>query len=144
MAAGHSVIEQRLLDITLPTSGFNYEENLSEISVNHYASVAFNAIEPRTLTEAKTRPDSKHYEKAYLDELVLLKDNKTFSVGKRPAHRSHIKMTVVFTKKLDENGNIAKYKARIVAKDYTQKEGIDYEETFAPVAKFASIRAILS
>eukprot|EP00253_Pinus_taeda_P004790 PITA_04790 len=40
--------------------------------------------------------------------------------------------------------DIEKYKARFVAKGYTQKEGIDYEETFAPVARYTSIRSVIS
>ena len=40
--------------------------------------------------------------------------------------------------------SVEKYKARFVAKGYAQKEGIDYEETFAPVARYTSIRSIIS
>ena len=42
------------------------------------------------------------------------------------------------------NGSVEKHKARFVAKGYSQKEGINYEKTFAPVARYASIRTILS
>ena len=42
------------------------------------------------------------------------------------------------------NGSIEKFKARFVAKRYAQKEGIDYEETFAPVARYTSIRSVIS
>lgn len=47
----------------------------------------------------------------------------------------------VYKIKQDQNGAVIKYKARLVAKGFTQKYGVDYEETFAPVARFASIRA---
>ena len=40
--------------------------------------------------------------------------------------------------------SVEKYKARFVAKGFSQKEGIDYEETFAPVARYSSIRTIIS
>ena len=42
------------------------------------------------------------------------------------------------------DGSIEKYKARFVARGFSQKEGIDYEETFTPVARYTSIRAIMA
>jgi hypothetical protein len=42
------------------------------------------------------------------------------------------------------NDNIEKYKARFVARGFSQKEGVDYEETFSPVARYTSIRTIIS
>lgn len=49
----------------------------------------------------------------------------------------------VFTIKKGLNGEIVKYKARIVAGGHRQRKGIDFKETFAPVAKFASLRILL-
>ena len=42
------------------------------------------------------------------------------------------------------DGNVEKYKERFVARDFSQKKGVDYEETFATVARYTSIRAIIS
>ena len=46
--------------------------------------------------------------------------------------------------KVNQDGIIERYKTRLVAKSFSQKYGVDYEETFAPVAKFISIRIVLS
>lgn len=50
----------------------------------------------------------------------------------------------VFKNKADENRNIVRNKARLVARGYNQEECIDYDETFAPVARFVAIRTLLS
>ena len=50
----------------------------------------------------------------------------------------------VFRNKQDENGLVVRNKARLVARGFSQKEGIDYEETFAPVARYTSIRTIIA
>lgn len=50
----------------------------------------------------------------------------------------------IFRNKTDEQGNVARNKARLVAQGYSQVEGIDYEETFAPVARLESVRLLLA
>ena len=50
----------------------------------------------------------------------------------------------VFKKKTDMDGNISVYKARIVAKGFRQVQGVDYDETFSPVAMLKSVRIMLA
>lgn len=61
-----------------------------------------------------------------------------------PAGAKKIWVKWVYKTKLNENGEIDKCKARLVAKDYAQKHGIDYNEVFAPVARWDTIRMVLA
>ena len=53
-------------------------------------------------------------------------------------------MKWIFNNKTHKEGNIVRNKARLVVKGYSQKEGIDYEETFAPVARLEAVRIFLA
>ena len=62
----------------------------------------------------------------------------------RPSHQSIIKTKWVFRNKMNENGDITRNKVRLVAQGYSQEEGIDFEETYAPVARLEAIRILLA
>jgi hypothetical protein len=101
------------------------------------------ALEPRTLAEAKRRPDWPLWEKAILEELETLKRNGTWRLEEAPSEANVIGLKWVFKVKKDAAGNIACYKARLVAQGFSQI-GVDYNDTYAPVAKMASSRAIIA
>jgi hypothetical protein len=62
----------------------------------------------------------------------------------RPNSNDVVSSRWIFKIKHAADGSIEKYKARFVARGFSQKEGIDYEETFAPVARYTSIRTIIT
>ncbi len=70
--------------------------------------------------------------------------NNTWSLVPLPKGRKPISSKWVFKIKHGVRGEVERYKARLVARDFTQTFGVDYNETFAPVAKFVSIRCILA
>jgi len=62
----------------------------------------------------------------------------------RPSDHNVIGTKWIFKNKSDEHGTVIRNKARLVAQGYTQIEGVDFDETFAPVARLESIRILLS
>ena len=111
--------------------------------LTHAANIAI-ADDPNSYKEALERPDSKNWKDAMDAEYASLMENKTWDLAELPKDRKAIGCKWVLKKKMKADGSLDKYKARLVAKGYSQKEGIDYEETFAPVAKFMSIRIIFA
>ena len=81
---------------------------------------------------------------AMQEELNQFERSQVWELVPRPSHQSIVGTKWVFKNKLDETGQITRNKARLVAKGYNQEEGIDYEETFAPVARLEAIRILLA
>ena len=102
------------------------------------------ALEPRTLAEAKRRPDWPLWEKAISEELSTLKKAGTWRLEEAPPGANVIGSKWVFKAKKDAAGNIARYKARLVAQGFSQIGGVDYDDTYAPVAKLASSRVVIA
>ena len=100
--------------------------------------------EPKTMNQAKKRPDAQKWMKAAQEEMESLLEHDTWSLTKPPLGRKVIGSKWVFKIKHDENGDAERYKCRLVAQGYTQAQEIDYHETFAPVARFGSIRTLLA
>jgi transposase InsO family protein len=107
-----------------------------------YTSIALD--EPTTYIEAITGAEREHWLNAIKEELDAHEKNRTWSVIKRRKGANVIGCKWVFKKKRDANGEVSKYKARLVAKGFNQQHGIDYQETFAPVMKYKSLRMILA
>ena len=73
-----------------------------------------------------------------------MQKNETWELSKLPEGRKPIKSRWVFRMKRDQIGKIVRYKARIVAKGFTQIRGLDYDEIFAPVTMFTTLRILVA
>ncbi|KAG2795689.1 hypothetical protein PC113_g25234 [Phytophthora cactorum] len=89
--------------------------------------------EPSIFQEAVNGPDQVHWRKAIRAELKSMRLRGVFRAAKLPNGQRAIGTKWVFKIKRKADGSIEKYKARLVAKDFKQKYGIDYTETFSPV-----------
>ncbi|XP_074283511.1 uncharacterized protein LOC141608059 [Silene latifolia] len=98
-------------------------------------------IEPANIKEALAEPD---WIVAMQEELQQFERNKVWHLVPRPKDRTIIGTRWVFRNKLDDTGVIVLNKARLVVQGYNQQEGIDYDETFAPVARLEAIRLLIA
>jgi len=97
------------------------------------------ALEPRNLTEAKSQPDWPLWEKAIEDELDQLKKAGTWELVNAPEGANIVGSKWVFRAKKNANGKVVRYKARLMAQGFSQVPGVDYFNTFAPVARLSLI-----
>ncbi|KAF2353132.1 Reverse transcriptase RNA-dependent DNA polymerase, partial [Trinorchestia longiramus] len=92
--------------------------------------------------EALHGPKSKLWKAAMEDEMASMNINNVWSLVECPKNKKPIRCKWIFKKKTGPDGNVCSYKARLVAQGYAQKFGVDYDETFSPVVRFESVRAV--
>ncbi|KAJ4751619.1 Retroelement pol polyprotein-like [Rhynchospora pubera] len=114
-----------------------------KFSVKHRAFLAAvtKEREPRHYGEAVK---SKNWRDAMQNEIDALERNETWILEDLPPNKSAIGCKWVYRIKYHADGRVERYKARLVDLGNKQVEGIDYTETFAPVAKMVSVRAFLA
>ena len=116
-------------------------------SVNRYGDWVYLSncsSDPTNVKEALDSHDSCLWQEAMNKEIHSINENKVWTLAKLPSDVKPINCKWVFKRKIAGDGSLSTYKARLVAQGYTQKLGINYDETFAPVVRFESVRSILS
>ena len=98
-------------------------------------------IKPKNIKEALLDSD---WISAMQEELNQFERSRVWNLVPKPQNRTVIGTRWVFRNKLDEQGQIVRNKARLVVQGYNQEEGIDYDETFAPVARIEAIRILVT
>ena len=100
--------------------------------------------EPASFNEALHSPDRDEWMTAMQEEMSSMDKNNVWELVGLPLGRKTIGNKWVRKVKCKADGSIDRYKTHLVVKGCTQWEGIDYEDTFSLVVRFASIRLILS
>ena len=112
---------------------------LDNLALENFALVSF--FEPKHINEALK---DEYWIIAMQEELNQFERSKVWTLVERPQNHPIIGTKWVFRNKLNDKGEVVRNKARLVAKGYAQEEGIDFDETFAPVARLESIRMLLA
>lgn len=88
--------------------------------------------------------ESGQWVDSIVDEFNSIEENEVWELVDLDKNTPTIGCRWVFKKKLRPNGSVSRYKSRLVARGFTQKKGVNFNETFAPVAKFASLRLLFA
>ena len=109
------------------------------------ASIIDPDPEPNTLADCKKRSDWKDWQKAITAELVSLNKREVFGpVCLTPSHIRPVGHKWVFVRKRNENNEVVRYKARLVAQRFSQRPGVDFEKTYSPVMDGITFRYLIS
>ncbi|MCO5572909.1 hypothetical protein L7F22_026670 [Adiantum nelumboides] len=122
-----------------PVDRLMYDSNVA-----HHCAYMANIVQDKEPTCFDEAIGNMKWEQAMDEEMAALDVNETWKLVPLTEGKKSIGCKWVYKVKHNANGNISRYKARLVAKGYAQTYGIDYEETFSPIAKMAIVRTIIA
>jgi hypothetical protein len=129
------------------------QENIMKEETKRFESILAHALNvddeadsktPATYAEAINGKESDRWQTSMLDEMASLESNDTWELVSLPPGCKAIGTKWEYKIKIDREGTPDRYKSRLVALGYRQKQGVDYQETFAPVGNIGSIRLLLA
>ena len=121
-----------------------FETDFAFLALGSPSTTSDVSDDPLTIIEALQSPDHVEWKTAMEKELESLDANKSWTLVPLPIGRSPISCKWVLKRKLNHDGTVARYKARLVARGFSQVEGLDYSETFSPVLRMASFRLLMA
>jgi hypothetical protein len=130
---------RRSTRVKYPVQIFTYDGFV----VHHYAYMVrvIQEVEPTCFEQAVRNP---MWDNAMDEDMAGLDSDATWELVALPEDKKAIGCKWVYKVKHNADGFVSRYKARLVTKGYAQTYGIDYEETYSPVAKMTTVRAIIA
>lgn len=107
------------------------------------ASLLATADSELTLKEALNGPESEQWREAMNEEMESFRKNEVFDLVDAPKGATIVQCRWVLKKKIKSDSEV-QYRARLVAKGFTQKHGLDYDETFSPVVRHSTLRLLFA
>lgn len=141
------VANEQMNDMSLRKS---QRERRSVISDDYYVYLQEHESDigidndPENLSQARNSDKFPLWMEVMNDELKYMEYNEVWDLVKLPKGAKTISCKWIFKTKWDSKGNIERYKAKLVAKGFTQEKCLDYNETFSPTSKKESLRLILA
>ncbi|KAJ9536248.1 hypothetical protein OSB04_un000581 [Centaurea solstitialis] len=133
----------RTLDPSLPGTSHDMEGTRKKVTREVIFSINIDD-DPKTFEEAMSSRDASLWKEAINDEMDSILSNGTWELTDLPKGAKPIGSKWIFKRKRHPDGTVSAFKARLVAKGYRQREGIDYFDTYAPVARISSIRTLIA
>jgi hypothetical protein len=125
----------------------DYDDIIDSDHQGFFASLEADQVaigDPTTLTDALHGPERIKWIEAMQNEVDNLNGKGTWSEVIVPSGKKPISTKWVFKRKLNSAGQVIKFKARLVARGFSQIPGVDFEDTFAPVSRLGSLRLLLA
>jgi hypothetical protein len=119
------------------------EGSKDQIDTQYYYCYSIEE-DPRTYDEAVKSRDSVFWKEAIDEEIGSIMENNTWVLSDLPPGCKPLGCKWIFKRKMKVDGTIDKFKARLVIQGFRQKEGIDYFDTYAPVARITTIRLLIA
>jgi len=126
--------------VWMQSGDFAIENQAQVMSVN----VNSVGVEPKMVQEALNSPSAELWQEAMKAEYDSLIKNNVFKLVALPEGRYVVDNKWVFKIKCNSDGSVQRYKARLVAKGFSQQPGVDFTETYSPVTRLTSVRAVLT
>jgi hypothetical protein len=130
-------------DLFLASTVEESASTASQAQLVEYAHISL-AHEPRTFKAAMQTDEAELWKLASQEEISSLHDHNTWELTELPAGHKALGVRWVYKRKEKSDGSTERYKARLVVQGYSQVPFLHFVETFAPVAKFTSLRAVLA